>query len=212
MTIDEVYKREKLPRLGARSCEVVNYEEYAMRWSRKSEKGNSEEFGSSRGAPFDEVFSVEARGCWYIAELRAYEEVLDRALRFEVFDKEDPDEYEEILEEDLDNLYMAIDDLFRAGGRERKQHPFYCEHCNCVHAICTERQWCQLCVDAGVGESGVRGQGGSGRCERDFFWCSGCRKVTFADGHDIGALDDGLHAWPASKVPAAVGCRASAWQ
>ena len=36
--LDEVYKREKLPRLGAGSREVVNYEEYAMRWSRKSEK------------------------------------------------------------------------------------------------------------------------------------------------------------------------------
>jgi hypothetical protein len=40
------------------------------------------------------------------------------------------------------------------------------------------------------------------------YWCHGCHRMTFADGHDIGALDNGPHTWPAFTFP--VGWRESA--
>jgi hypothetical protein len=178
-----------------------------------------------REASVDEVEKLEEEASWRTAEFRAYEEVRD--LHERTLD-EDDDTDEGVIHDMTIESYRILDGITRerwkaGGGRAARYHPLFCEQCDSVHCVSIGPQWCQRCVDDGVAsvdETDSEAEGvtdapwmlDAGRCKRDFFWCEGCRKVTFADGHDIGALDGGLHGWPASRAPASCGWRVSARQ
>jgi hypothetical protein len=177
-----------------------------------------------REASVDEVEKLEEEASWRTAEFRAYEEV--RAGTFWGVVRDDTDKG--VLHDMTLESYHILDGITRerwkaGGGRAARYHPLFCEQCDSVHCVSIGPQWCQRCVDDGVAsvdETDSEAEGvtdapwmlDAGRCKRDFFWCEGCRKVTFADGHDIGALDGGLHGWPASRAPASCGWRVSARQ